>query len=95
MNKRIDPNLRIIGEGLAEMRREKELTRAAVGKYLGWASGQFIFNFEAGVSMVPLKYIKRLARLYNVTDLSIRKTYFNYELLNLEKKYGIKVDERN
>ena len=55
-----------LGRFLKEKRKHAGFSQADVSQRLGYASHQFISNWERGVSAPPAKIIVELARLYEV-----------------------------
>lgn len=51
---------------LKKKRLEQGYTQKEVAAYLGGFKPQLIANFERGATPLPLKHVKRLAKLYNV-----------------------------
>ncbi len=66
-------------------------TQAQVADHLGYATPQFISNWERGVSTPPINAIKKLSALYKVDAESIFKLIEEQTIKevrhNFEKKY--------
>lgn len=81
------------GEFLKKLREKEKLSQGQVGKQFNWKNGNFIAQWETDNSPVPLKYIPKLARLYKVPTLSIRKAAVHFEVLEatarIKKKWGL------
>lgn len=60
-----------LGEYLKKRRIQKGLSQQEVADILGYSSSQFISNFECGIYSPPLKKLKILVHLY---DLSVEMT---------------------
>ncbi|MBO9666171.1 MAG: helix-turn-helix transcriptional regulator [Bdellovibrio sp.] len=50
---------------LLQLRIQSGLTQDDVAKALKYSTGQFISNWERGISAPPVQNIRQLARLYN------------------------------
>jgi len=53
---------------LKDSRVNAGLTQGKVAEVLEYTTAQFISNWERGVSHPPIDILKKLARLYNVSD---------------------------
>lgn len=53
---------------LKEARIKAGLTQSDVSEALGYTTPQFISNWERGVSQPPIDVLKKIARLYKVSD---------------------------
>lgn len=58
---------------LKEARVKSGLTQNKVAEILGYTTPQFISNWERGVSHPPTDLLKRIARLYSVSDEELYK----------------------
>lgn len=56
-----------LGAYLQKMRVETGLTQRDVSIALGYSSAQFISNFERGIALPPLKKLKILVKMYNMS----------------------------
>jgi transcriptional regulator with XRE-family HTH domain len=56
-----------LGEYLQKMRTRSGLTQREVSLELGYSSAQFISNFERGIAVPPLKKLKTLVRMYDMS----------------------------
>lgn len=56
-----------VGAYLRQMRVNAGLTQKYVAGELGYSTSQFISNFERGLVLPPLKKMKVLIRLYNLS----------------------------
>lgn len=52
---------------LKDKRLEAGLSQGAVAKKLGYTSPQFISNWERGLSRPPIKTLRKLALIYNIS----------------------------
>lgn len=81
------------GEFLKKLREKEKLSQGQVAKQFNWKNGNFIAQLEADNSPVPLKYIPKLARLYKVPTLTIRKAAVHFEVQEatdrIKKKWGL------
>ena len=55
-----------LGAFFKKRREELGLHQKDVAKILGYSSPQFISNMERGLSLPPIKKIKKLIKLYNL-----------------------------
>lgn len=55
-----------LGDYLREKREATGLTQREISEKLGYSSPQFISNFEAGISMPPLKKLRILIKEYRM-----------------------------
>jgi transcriptional regulator with XRE-family HTH domain len=55
-----------LGEFLQEQRFLSNLTQKEVSQSLGYSSGQFISNFERGISRPPLKKLAWMTKAYGI-----------------------------
>lgn len=82
------------GKLLKEWRTKAHLSMNRVGRQFGWATGQYIWNWENEYSTPAIKYIPRLSKLYKVPDIEIRKALAKYEIARatakINEKYGTK-----
>lgn len=53
---------------LKEARIKAGLTQSDVSEALGYTTPQFVSNWERGVSQPPIDVLKKIARLYKVSD---------------------------
>lgn len=60
-----------VGEYLQKMRLEAGLTQREVSLALGYSSSQFISNFERGIALLPLKKLRMLGKMYNMSLESV------------------------
>ncbi|HMN69380.1 MAG TPA: helix-turn-helix transcriptional regulator [Bdellovibrionales bacterium] len=60
-----------LGYYLKDARENAQLTQNEVAEKLGYSSAQFISNIERGVSVVPLRTLANMIRLYDVDDRNI------------------------
>lgn len=56
-----------LGEYLQKMRTRSGLTQREVSMTLGYSSAQFISNFERGIAVPPLKKLKTLVKMYDMS----------------------------
>jgi transcriptional regulator with XRE-family HTH domain len=56
-----------LGEYLQKMRTQAGLTQREVSLALGYSSAQFISNFERGIAVPPLKKLKVLIKMYDMS----------------------------
>lgn len=78
-----------LGRYMRTKRETVKLSLAEVARQMDWNSTQFVWNLEHEVSVVPIKYIKKLCRIYKVKDLEMRKEIARYLTRKIYKKYGL------
>jgi transcriptional regulator with XRE-family HTH domain len=64
-----------IGDYFRDRRVAAGLTQADVANSLGLSTGQFISNWERGVSMPPMDYLPRLVKLYRMSKSELVQIY--------------------
>jgi transcriptional regulator with XRE-family HTH domain len=64
-----------IGEYFRDRRIDAGLTQADVAQALGLSTGQFISNWERGVSMPPMDYLPKLVKLYKMSKSELVELY--------------------
>jgi transcriptional regulator with XRE-family HTH domain len=72
---------------LIKLRERQKLTQAEVAEALGYTSGQFISNFERGISLPPLKALPILASIYKVPIQSLIKARFETKIKALKEEH--------
>lgn len=78
----------MIGELIAELRKDSCLTQSEVANYLGTSTGT-ISNYERGRYEPDLKTIRHLCTLFNVSsDYLIGLSKEKYGPLQISKKFG-------
>lgn len=60
-----------LGEYLQKMRTRASLTQREVSLTLGYSSAQFISNFERGIAVPPLKKLKVLVKMYDMSPETV------------------------
>lgn len=85
----IQPNTKPLGTYMKTCRLKQNLSLMDVADYMNWSSSQFVWNFENESSTVPLKSIKKLAGLYKIKDLDLRRQIADYHIRKIQKKYGL------
>lgn len=58
----------VFGVFLKQKRVEAGLSQKEVADKLNYGSGQFISDWERGLANPPLKVVRKLAKMYSVTD---------------------------
>lgn len=71
-----------------ELRLKAGLSQGQVAEKLGYTSPQMISNAERDLSFMPLKSVKKLAKIYGVADFE--KIYFD----TLVENYRAKIKEK-
>ncbi|MGE0763540.1 MAG: helix-turn-helix domain-containing protein [Bdellovibrionales bacterium] len=64
-----------IGDFFREKRIDAGLTQADVANALGLSTGQFISNWERGVSAPPMDYLPKLVKLYKMNKSQLVALY--------------------
>ena len=59
-------HLKILGEYLYERRLAKEITQGDLATALGYASPQFVSNWERGLAKPPLETLKRMIKILDI-----------------------------
>lgn len=76
-----------LGAYLKNARVDKQLSQADVAKFLKLQSPQSISDWERGYgSLIPLKTLKKLIKLYHLDTSEVFEILLNYQLTNLEAK---------
>lgn len=78
----------MIGELIAELRKDLRLKQTDVAEYLGVSVGT-ISNYECGRYEPDLETVRQLSKLFNVTsDYLLELTDDKYTALQLQKTFG-------
>ncbi|MBX7232094.1 MAG: helix-turn-helix domain-containing protein [Bdellovibrionales bacterium] len=64
-----------VGDFFKDKRVEVNLTQSEVAEALGLSSGQFVSNWERGVSMPPMDYLPKLVKLYKINKSELVSVY--------------------
>lgn len=64
-----------IGDFFRDKRVDAGLTQADVANALGLSTGQFISNWERGISAPPMDYLPKLVKLYKVNKAQLVALY--------------------
>ncbi len=64
-----------IGDYFRDRRVDAGLTQADVAQALSLSTGQFISNWERGVSMPPMDYLPKLVKLYKMSKSELLELY--------------------
>jgi transcriptional regulator with XRE-family HTH domain len=75
----IERNYRPVGDYLRKSRTRAGLTQRQVADTLGYSSSQFISNFEAGISVPPLRKLVMLEQLYRIDLHELMEIVFQLE----------------
>ena len=73
-----------LAEYLTKKRLQAGLTQTDVSKVLGYASSQFISNWERGLSAPPLDVIKKVAKLYGVSPDDLFEVFLEDSICQME-----------
>ncbi|MGZ3694759.1 MAG: helix-turn-helix domain-containing protein [Bdellovibrionota bacterium] len=68
-----------LGEYLQKMRTKANLTQREVSLTLGYSSAQFISNFERGIAVPPLKKLKVLVKMYDMSPDTVMSLILDAE----------------
>ena len=78
----------MIGELIAELRKDLRLKQTDIAEYLGVSVGT-ISNYECGSYEPDLETVRQLSKLFNVTsDYLLELTDDKYTALQLQKTFG-------
>lgn len=76
---------------LKRLREKAGLSQSEVAEAMGYESGQFISNWERGISHPPIKDIRKLAKIYKIDAdylfSTVRDVIFIKFGTKLEKQY--------
>lgn len=64
-----------IGEFFRDKRVDAGLTQSDVAQTLGLSTGQFVSNWERGVSAPPMDYLPQLMKLYKINKSQLVALY--------------------
>ena len=73
---------------LKHIRMSAGLSQNEVADAMTYTSGQFISNWERGISCPPRGAIRLLAKLYKTPPEEIKEYCYQLELTRLRKKWG-------
>ena len=73
-----------LGEYLQKMRSRAGLTQREVSLALGYSSAQFISNFERGIAVPPLKKLKTLVKMYDMSAENVMSLILDAERAHLQ-----------
>lgn len=78
---------------LRELRLKSGLTQTEVAKELGYSTSQYVSNFERSLSYPPVSTLSKLASLYGVDPIYLKKQYLKFRVsafeARLKKKLGL------
>lgn len=77
---------RSVGKALRHMRILSGLTQRDVALDLGYASAQFISNWERGISTPPDQALGRLATLFGIKPTRLIDVIIDYEIATLKDR---------
>lgn len=64
-----------IGSYLRDSREASGLSQTEVAEKLGLSTGQFVSNWERGVSMPPMEYLPKIVKLYKISKAELVQVY--------------------
>ena len=70
-------------------REQQGLSQREVADALGMETCQMISNIERGLSLYPMKSIKKVAEIFNVQERQVRVEMFLFQENKLRKKYRL------
>lgn len=80
-------DFKILGDYLKSARVKNNLSQSDVSRHLGYSSPQFISDIERGIATIPIKKLKLIMQLYQITpdqilDILIeqQKVYYKSQL---------------
>lgn len=62
-----------LGRFLREARIDSDLSQKEVAKKLGYASPQFVSNWERGIASPPMHCLPKICRMYGVSKRQAKK----------------------
>ena len=71
---------------LKKKRQESGLTQHDVSHRLGYATAQFVSNWERGLSSPPVSVLRRLGDIYRVSPEELFNIYLKQQLQRVEKE---------
>ena len=72
-------------ERIKEARKKKGLSQQKLAKTLGYSSGQFVSNWERGLSYPPVDRLAKMALIFNFNEEELLEQYLE-ELIESKKK---------
>lgn len=85
----LTPERKQLAEALSEARLTRGLSQMDVARELEFMNGQFIYNWESGRSVPPLKHVPALAKLYKLSQRYLRNLMFHDRVAELRKEYKV------
>lgn len=74
-----------IKEKIKQARKEKGLSQKKLAKVLGYSSGQFVSNWERGLSAPPVDRLAKMALIFNFDEEELLAQFLE-ELVESKKK---------
>ena len=79
-----------LGIYLKLARIEARLTRTEVSLVLGYTCSQFVSNIERGVSVIPLRMLAKMLRLYGISGEPIVQLILQSQREILRTRFGLR-----
>jgi transcriptional regulator with XRE-family HTH domain len=76
-----------LGDYLKTARSKVDLTQANVSERFGYSSPQYVSNIERGISVMPLKLLARMLKLYKVGHQEAMEIILESQRDLLRKKF--------
>lgn len=74
-----------LGEYLKEARENAGLRQTEVSLIFGYKTSQFVSNWERGQSLPPIDVLKKLARLYKISEAELFLQFEKASVANYQK----------
>jgi transcriptional regulator with XRE-family HTH domain len=88
----------MLGTFLKTKREEAGYSQGQIAKRLKYTSPQFVSNWERGISCPPIKILKTLADLYNVSSDELFELVLQHSVeqlkISMENEYNILVKRK-
>lgn len=69
-------------------RRRAGLSQATVAEAFGYSSGQFVSNWERGVSLPPLECLPQLVTLLGLSADAVAALYYKYDRQHRKEEFS-------
>lgn len=78
-----------LNELLRKRRIEKGMSQRDVSKVFGYTSAQYISNIERSLALPPVKYIKKISKLYGFKPGELENVFLKQKVEKLKAQLGI------
>lgn len=86
MDEERDLRRRTIGAFIRKARLDAGLCQRELAETFGYSSGQFVSNWERGISLPPLQILPKLAASLSLTGESLVALFYKYDRTQLERR---------